>query len=150
MGTSQIYFPYFVGVSAAARKRKRVAETRGETILLVEDDTKVLDVAHRFLEEGGYHVISTSDIAEALATVQDGRRPVHLLATDVVMPGMSGRDLAERLRSVLPDLKTLYISGYTDDAIAHHGVLGPGVAFLEKPYSRQDLLAAVRRALDAD
>ena len=151
MGTNfRIYFPPAdSAASPAARgKSRRATETRGETILLVEDDTKVLEVAHRFLEDGGYRVISTSNIAEALAMVQDGQRPIDLLATDVVMPGMSGRDLAERLRSVRPGLRTLYISGYTDDAIAHHGVLGPGVAFLEKPYSRQDLLAAVRRALD--
>lgn len=86
----------------------------------------MLEVAHRFLEEGGYQVISTSHIAEAPAMVEDRRRPIHLLATDVDMPGLSGRDLAERLRSVRPDLKALYISGYTDDAIAHHGVLDPG------------------------
>ena len=148
--TFKIYLPRAdSGASPAAHgKSKRAAETRGETVLVVEDDTKVLEVAHRFLEEGGYQVISTSQIAEALAIVEDRRRPIHLLATDVVMPGMSGRELAERLRSVRPGLKTLYISGYTDDAIDHHGVLGPGVEFLEKPYSSQDLLAAVRRALD--
>ena len=150
--TFKIYFPRVAAASSFAvpSESKRAAQARGETILLVEDDTKVLEVAHRFLEEGGYEVLSAHDFAEALALAQDPRRRIHLLATDVVMPGMSGRDLAERLRSMRPELKTLYISGYTDDAIARHGVLRSGAAFLEKPYSRQDLLAAVRRALELD
>jgi CheY-like chemotaxis protein len=150
--TFKIYFPRVDSASSFAvpSESKRAAQARGETILLVEDDTKVLEVAHRFLEEGGYEVLSAHDFAEALALAQDPRRRIHLLATDVVMPGMSGRDLAERLRSMRPELKTLYISGYTDDTIARHGVLRSGAAFLEKPYSRQDLLAAVRRALELD
>lgn len=151
MGTTfKIYFPC---IDSPATFTVRSDETqielgRGETILVVEDDAKVLAVAHRFLEEGGYHVISTSDIAKALEIVRDHEDPIHLLATDVVMPEMSGRELAQRLRSSRPEMKTLYVSGYTDDAIAHHGVLEEDVALLEKPYSRVSLLRAVRRALD--
>jgi len=151
MGTTfKIYFPC-IDSPATFTVRSDGAQIelgRGETILVVEDDAKVLEVAHRFLEEGGYHVISTSDIAKALEIVRDREEPIHLLATDVVMPGMSGRELAERLRPSRPEMKTLYVSGYTDDAIAHHGVLEEDVALLEKPYSRVSLLRAVRRALD--
>jgi PAS domain S-box-containing protein len=153
MGTTfKIYFPC-IDSPATFTVRSEGAQIelgRGETILVVEDDAKVLEVAHRFLEEGGYHVISTSDIAKALEIVRDREDAIHLLATDVVMPGMSGCELAERLRSSRPEMKTLYVSGYTDDAIAHHGVLEEDVALLEKPYSRGSLLRAVRRALDGD
>jgi PAS domain S-box-containing protein len=151
MGTTfKIYFPCIDSPATFTVRSDgtQVELGRGETILVVEDDAKVLEVAHRFLEEGGYHVISTSDIAKALEIVRDREDPIHLLATDVVMPGMSGPELAERLRSSRPEMKTLYVSGYTDDAIAHHGVLEEDVALLEKPYSRVTLLRAVRRALD--
>ena len=152
MGTTvKIYFPPVQ--SEATVPLLRDAETsdrgHGETILLVEDDEKVLGVAQRFLDNGSYRVIAAAEIADALDIVNNHPGPIHLLATDVVMPGMNGRELAEELQSIRPDMKILYLSGYTDDAIAHHGVLEPGVEFLEKPYSRPKLLSAVRRALDA-
>jgi DNA-binding NtrC family response regulator len=148
--TFKIYFPCIDSPATFALRceESHVELGHGETILVVEDDAKVLEVAHRFLEEGGYHVISTQDIAKALHVVHSLEDPIHLLATDVVMPGMSGSELAARLRSLRPEMKTLYVSGYTDDAIAHHGVLENDVALLEKPYSRLSLLRAVRRALD--
>jgi len=148
--TFKIYFPCIDSPATFALRRDEahVELGHGETVLVVEDDAKVLEVAHRFLEEGGYNVLSTPHITQALDLVRFHEGPIHLLATDVVMPGMSGSELAVRLRSLRPEMKTLFVSGYTDDAIAHHGVLEDDVALLEKPYSRLSLLRAVRRALD--
>jgi two-component system, cell cycle sensor histidine kinase and response regulator CckA len=148
--TIKIYLPSLdcPAVYDARRTEVRVEEGRGETILLVEDDPKVLQIGQRFLSQAGYHVIPAEGITSALELVANYGETIHLLATDVILPTMSGRDLAERLQSMRPDIRTLYLSGYTDDAIAQHGVLDVGVAFLEKPYDRLGLLAAVRRALD--
>jgi PAS domain S-box-containing protein len=148
--TIKIYLPSLdcPAVYADPRSDPRVEEGRGETILLVEDDPNVLQVGQRFLTQAGYHVIPADGTTTALDLVANYRDTIHLLATDVILPMMSGRDLAERLQSLRPNIRTLYLSGYTDDAIAQHGVLDVGVAFLEKPYDRLGLLAAVRRALD--
>src|SRR5215510_12404108 len=100
---------------------------RGETILLVEDALRVRAVVREILEMNGYHVLEARHGAEAIEISERHRGPIHLMVTDVVMPQMSGRELAQRLLPVRPDMRVLYMSGYTDDAIVRHGVLG-GVA----------------------
>jgi CheY-like chemotaxis protein len=121
---------------------------RGETILLVEDEPGVRSLVRDTLKEDGYIVLEASNSAEALLLSEQHPGPIHLLFTDVVLPGLSGRHLAERLLLQRPELKILYMSGYTDDAIVHHGVLEPGVAFLHKPFTLQILAHKVREVLD--
>jgi PAS domain S-box-containing protein len=119
-----------------------------ETILLVEDDDEVRALARETLDENGYVVIPAADPAEALRLVSSHAGPIHLLVTDVVLPQLSGRGLAERLTPEHRDLRVLYMSGYTDDAIVRHGVLEEGAAFLQKPFTPHTLLLKVREVLD--
>jgi len=121
-----------------------------ETILLVEDEDGVRCLAHLALTTHGYIVLEAVDCRDALQIVQRHQGPIHLLLTDVVMPGQSGRELAERLATQIPQLKVLYMSGYTDDAIIRHGILQAEVAFLHKPYTPISLLKKVRSVLDAN
>ena len=120
-----------------------------EIILLVEDDEAVRNLARRVLTESDYTVLEAGNGEEAIQVCQQHQGPLHLLLTDVVLPGgMSGRKIAERLVLLRPEVKVLCMSGYTDDAIVHHGVLEPGIAFLEKPFTPTALLQKVRRVLD--
>lgn len=120
-----------------------------ETVLLVEDDVLVRDVAAGVLRDRGYIVIEAGSAGQALKLAEQHRDRIHLLITDVVMPELSGPDLAERLRSTHPTTRVLYTSGYTDDMIAHHGVLEAGVWFLPKPFTPTGLSLKVREVLDA-
>jgi len=121
-----------------------------EVVLLVEDEDNIREPAQEILESRGYTVLAASDASEALAIAQVHQGPIHLLVTDVVMPGMSGSQLAERLGTMRPEARVLYISGYPEDAIAHHGVLKqPGPAFLQKPFPPGVLLSTVRSVLDS-
>jgi len=128
---------------------KQSSEVPGgsETILLVEDAGPLREVAHRFLRQGGYTVIEAEDGAAALAAAREHTGPIHLLLTDVVMPGRSGPELAKELRTAYPNLPILYMSGYTDEALSHHGVLEEGIALLEKPFTRGALLRKLRELL---
>ncbi|MEI6669038.1 MAG: PAS domain S-box protein [Acidobacteriota bacterium] len=119
-----------------------------ETILLVEDELSILNLTRLVLERRGYDVIAASTPAEAIRLAEHYSGPIHLLMTDVVMPDMNGRVLAERLIASRPGLKWLFMSGYTADVIAHQGVLDAGLNFIQKPYAIENLAAAVRRALD--
>jgi two-component system, cell cycle sensor histidine kinase and response regulator CckA len=118
-----------------------------ETVLLVEDEAAVREVTREQLESLGYRVLSCADASEALAACVGREEPLHLLLTDVVMPGMNGRELAERLTKGRPGLRVLYTSGYGEDVIARHGVLEPGVLLLQKPYALPKLAGLVRTAL---
>jgi PAS domain S-box-containing protein len=120
----------------------------GETILLVEDDDQVREVARLVLERQGYLVLEAADGQQALQLAGDHSGPIHLLLTDVVMPGLSGQAVVETLTRTRPEVKILYISGYADEAIMHHGVLEPGVAMLQKPFSVLALARQVRAVLD--
>jgi len=122
---------------------------RRETILLVEDSERVRDVVREILDMHGYEVVEASHGAEALAASARHPGPIHLMVTDVVMPEMSGRELAQRLSPLRPEMKVLYMSGYTDDAIVRHGVLDAGMAFLSKPFSPDALAGKVRELLDS-
>ncbi len=121
-----------------------------EAILLVEDNEALRAMIHETLDGAGYTVVAGSNPREALGSADSRTAPIHLLLTDVVMPGMSGRELAEILEASRPGLRVVYMSGYTDEAISHHGVLNPGTRFLQKPFSAGALLRTVRQALDAD
>jgi len=138
--------------AAAALDPAIVSETppaRTETILLVEDALRVRAVVREILEMNGYHVLEARHGAEAIEISERHRGPIHLMVTDVVMPHMSGGELAQRLQPVRPDMRVLYMSGYTDDAIVRHGVLGAGMAFLSKPFTPDALALKVREVLDS-
>jgi PAS domain S-box-containing protein len=119
-----------------------------ETILIVEDADVVRNLAREVLSQSGYTVLEARDGKEALRVCQQHEGPIHLLLTDVVMPGMSGCEVAEQLASLRPEMKVLYMSGYTDNAIVRHGVLESGIAYLQKPFSPAALTQKVREALD--
>src|SRR5207253_29642 len=120
-----------------------------ETVVLAEDERLVRVLAQKVLERAGYRVLVAAGGAEALALAESNDGPIHLLLTDVVMPEMTGRELARRLTSLRPGLRVLYMSGYADEAVAQHGVLDPGTAFLQKPFTPEALAKKVRGVLDA-
>ena len=148
--TFKIYLPVVEGKTEPEQKGKIVLEgLRGsETVLLVEDEKSVLDLVRDILQRYGYSVLEAQNGEEALNISNQHEGPIHLMLTDAVMPGMSGRELAERAQSLRPEIKILYMSGHTDDAIAHHGVLAPGVNFIEKPFVPEDLVRKLRQVLD--
>jgi PAS domain S-box-containing protein len=119
-----------------------------ETILVVEDEEQVRAVLEGILRRAGYQVLTASGGAEALSTFSASSTPIHLLLTDVIMPGMSGPVLAQRLQALRPGLEVLFISGYTNDEIDHHGVLDAGTHFLEKPVTPDALTRKIREVLD--
>ncbi|MDQ5910090.1 MAG: hypothetical protein QG599_2185, partial [Pseudomonadota bacterium] len=121
-----------------------------ETVLLVEDEAALLKLNTRMLQQLGYTVLAAGSPDQALQQVQAHDEPIHLLLTDVVMPGMSGRDLWQRLSALRPDMRCVFMSGYTANVIAHHGVLDEGVHFLQKPFSREALAREIRQALSVD
>jgi len=119
-------------------------------VLIAEDEASVRELARDRLEASGYYyVLEAAHPDEARAVFPRHAGPIDLLLTDVIMPWISGRELADRLRAEWPALEVLYMSGYTDRAIVHHGVLDPDVAFLEKPFAAADLRRKVREVLDA-
>lgn len=147
--TFKIYLPTVD--EAAAPMTESYALSTGqvtETVLVVEDEEGVRKIAVRALQSQGYHVLEASSGKQALQVVSSFNDKIDILVTDVVMPEMSGRQLAESLRTRLPDLKILYQSGYTDDAVIRHGILEAEVAFLQKPYSPMSLIKKVREVLD--
>jgi len=126
-----------------------VSSSGTETILLVEDNAALCKLVTRFLEPAGYTVLLASTGEEALQLLERHEEPVHLLLSDVVMPGMSGWQLAERLAQTRPGMKVLYVSGYTSDTIVRHGVSNGQVPFLNKPFIAAALLQKVREVLDS-
>jgi two-component system sensor histidine kinase EvgS len=119
----------------------------GETVLIVEDETSILKLAKRILEQLDYNILTAETPGEAVALTNEHDGEIHLLITDVVMPEMNGRDLAEKLQAEYPKLKVLFMSGYTANVIAHHGVLDADVHFIQKPFSNKDLAVKVKKAL---
>ncbi len=150
--TFKIYFARHEGDAAAHPKEDtdRPPGSRGETVLVVEDEAPILNMSRTMLRRLGYTVLTAGTAEEATSLVKAYDGEIHLLITDVVMPEMNGRDLAERLRALRPGLKALFMSGYTANAIAHHGVLEEGVQFIQKPFSVKELAVKVREALETD
>ena len=147
--TFKIYFPLVEEAATVPAAHEAPGSLQGtETVLLAEDSAAVRTVANQVLTRHGYKVLEAVDGRSALEVGTRHEGPVHLLVTDVVMPEMSGRQLAERLKERRPALKVLFVSGYTDDAITRHGILEPGIAFLQKPFTPESLARKVREVLD--
>jgi two-component system, cell cycle sensor histidine kinase and response regulator CckA len=119
-----------------------------ETLLLVEDEQAVRAITRHVLQTCGYTILEAAHGAEAIKICEQNPGPIHLLVSDVVMPGMGGRQLAETLLSLRPEMKVLFLSGYTDDAVVRHGVLEAGTNFLQKPFTPASLAEKVREVLD--
>ncbi len=150
--TFTIYLPRYRGIDAQKQHEGPVTPAaRGqETILLVEDEPAILEMTTTMLEGQGYTVKAAVTPGEAIRLARDNAGEIHLLMTDVVMPEMNGRELAKTLLTLYPDIKRLFMSGYTANVIAHHGVLDEGVYFIQKPFSIKELSAKVREALDGN
>jgi two-component system cell cycle sensor histidine kinase/response regulator CckA len=145
-----IHLPRHTG-KAEQLHAERVVDPRSgqETILLVEDEAPLLEVARRMLAGQGYKLLTARSPGEAIQMARDHQGTIDLLVTDVIMPEMSGRDLAKNILSIYPQARCLFMSGYTSDVIAHQGKLEEGVLFLQKPFTAKDLLAMVSRGLVA-
>src|SRR5208283_5004969 len=148
------YFPRIDGREDAAAAQESLALPRAEhgqeTILLVEDETNLRHLARQYLEIQGYKILAAEDSAAALQIVDGYQGTIDLLLTDVVMPGMNGRELATHISKLLPEVRVLYMSGYTENAIGHDGTLDPGINLLQKPFSLPALKDRVREVLDSE
>jgi len=148
--TFKVYLPAVKDTPERVSPRAQTRVQGGdETILLVEDDERVRGLAKQVLARSGYIVIEASNAEDALRIASGYSGPIHLLLTDVILPGVNGRVLAQQISERYPHTKVLYMSGYTDNAVVHHGVLAPGVAFLQKPFTPAAFARAVREVLDA-
>jgi PAS domain S-box-containing protein len=147
--TFKIYLPRFVDHNVVTEQEKKtdIPLSRGETVLVVEDEPALLMMAKMMLGKLGYQVLAAGTPGAAIALAEEHETPIHLVITDVVMPEMNGRELAEWLQSLYPSMKVLFMSGYTADVIAHRGVLKEGVHFIQKPFSIKDLAVKVRDVL---
>jgi two-component system cell cycle sensor histidine kinase/response regulator CckA len=151
-GTSfKIYLPRIEETAVPAgregKKETQIAERGSETILLVEDEKGVRELAREYLASSGYTVIEAEDGHTALELAAMHVGPIHLLLTDVVMPGISGRELAERVSQIRPGIKIIYMSGYTDQAVVHHGILRNDAVLLQKPFTLMTLAGKLREML---
>ncbi len=149
--TFKIYLPRDAEpVKTAARRHEQTGISGGtETVLVVEDEPAVRDLTCRILREQGYKVLEAGSGTDALHIAADhAGKDIHLLVSDVVMPQMSGRELSDRIKALYPNIKTLFISGYAEDAIAHHGIVADGVHLLGKPFSSRQLTKTARGILD--
>ncbi len=148
--TFKLYFPQVQERVASGKPAPGVGkQPRGdETVLLVEDDDAVRTLTRHILQNCGYTVLEASNGRDAVRLAEGRQGPIHLLVTDVVMPYMGGRQVAERLAAMKPGIKVLYCSGYTDDTVIRHGILEKGTAFVQKPYSPVLLAQKVRDVLD--
>jgi len=150
--TFKIYLPRSEEEHVVVQDRAgiEVLKGQGETVLLVEDEVAIVRLATAMLEDLGYRVVTADTPAQALRLAEIHQGDIQLLLTDVVMPGMNGRELATQVQTIYPRLKILYMSGYTANAIAHHGILGDGINYIQKPFSRTDLSIRVREVLGSD
>jgi signal transduction histidine kinase len=149
--TFKIYLPRATGQSVAVLAKSAAATSLGnnETLLLVEDEIAILKLAERVLKGLGYRVMAANSPLEAIAMAQNCPEPIDLLITDVIMPELNGRDLANRLQGLFPGLKVLFMSGYTSNVIMHRGVLDKDVFLLQKPFSKNELAGKIRQVLTA-
>ena len=148
--TFRVYLPRYAAqaVETEQEAAAKTAINRGETVLVVEDEPSLQVMAKRMLEKLEYRVLSASTPNEAIGLAEKHAGEIKLLITDVIMPEMNGRDLAERMQSLYPGMKILFMSGYTADVVVNGGVLDKGVNFIQKPFSMRNLAVKVREALD--
>jgi hypothetical protein len=145
-----IHLPHVTEAASSRRSSPNTMPTRGsETVLIVEDVVGLRHLIARTLESAGYTALTAASGDEALSMLEEHQEPVHLMLTDVVMPGIGGHDLAQRLTQTRPMMKVLYMSGYTDDVIVRHGVLEERMPFISKPFGTLELIRTVRQVLDA-
>ena len=152
--TFKIYFPRVAEraetvAQVVSSEEAVLTEPGTETILLAEDEANLRYLARQFLEKQGYKVIEAADGAAAMQIAVAHEGVIHLLLTDVIMPGMNGRELAQRISEIRPQTKVLYMSGYTENVIGHDGTLDAGVSLLQKPFTLRDLKSKVREVLDS-
>ena len=148
----RIYFPEASCPETVERAPKAMkgGTTGDEVILVVEDEPSILATVVRVLRKHGYHILEAASAEEALSLLEETDCTLDMLLTDVILPGMTGRELADRICAFCPDIRVLYTSGYTDDIIAQHGMLEPGINFIQKPYPLTALLDRVREVLDTE
>jgi CheY-like chemotaxis protein len=148
--TFSMFLPRYIGSEPATATKldRRRLPGGSETLLLVEDEAAVRSSARRLLERQGYHVLEARHGADALRIVEESGRPIDLVVTDLVMPEMGGKELAERLRAHRPGLKILFMSGYTEKSIAAGGIMPPHTGFVEKPFTVEQLMRRLREILD--
>jgi two-component system, cell cycle sensor histidine kinase and response regulator CckA len=149
----RVYLPVYQQKKNGLEQKKAAAgriERGSETILLIEDEPAILKLGAKMLETLGYHVLAAARPGEALQLAEEHAGEIHLLITDVVMPEMNGREIAKRLLALYPDMKRIFMSGYTANVIAHRGVLDEGVNFIQKPFTREALSRKVREVLEAE
>jgi len=138
-------------IAARSDLKENIARHHGtETVLLVEDEDMVRKLTSELLEESGYVVLEANGGEQAAELFKAHKGRIDLLITDVVMPKISGKEVAERLKKVHPETKVLFMSGYTDEAIVHHGIVDSHIAFIQKPFSENALTRKVRDVLDAE
>ena len=149
--TFKIYFPRTEGQTRRVPAERLAAPSINgtETLLVVEDDAALRALTNRILQQYGYSILEASNGIDALDIAMRYAGTIHLVITDVVMPEMGGKDLISKLKAIRPDVKALYVSGYTDNAIVHHGILDSDVAFLQKPFTVEKLLRKAREVLDS-
>lgn len=147
--TFKIYIPRHEGssVTETLQDPAKIPMGHGEIILLVEDDPSILAMGKAMLERLGYTALAAGDPNQVLDLIKEHKGQIHLLMTDVVMPKMSGKDLAQEMKTLIPEIKILFMSGYTANVITHRGILDEEVNFIQKPFSIKDLAAKVREAL---
>jgi CheY-like chemotaxis protein len=134
-------------VCQPVQRSEAAASASVETVLLVDDEDGVRHVAREFLKIKGYSVLEAGEAREAMRIAAQHTGPIHVMLTDIVMPGVKGEELAEQIRAVRPELKVLYMSAYTEDAVLNLGILAPGTNFIEKPFGIDDLARKVREVL---
>ncbi len=148
--TFKIYLPQLDHTAQKSKQRRGALVQQGgsETVLIVEDDTSVRSLINQVLDQNGYNMLIAANGAEALPLARQHPQPIHLLVVDMILPGLNGFEVAQQLILLHPELKTLYISGYTDNTVVRQGLLEPGAAFLQKPFTPAVLTGKVREVLD--
>jgi len=146
--TFRVYLPLWVAGPSQPVRPAPLEDLNGrQTVMVVEDQVEVRNYAAKVLQLHGYQVVVAANAGEALLAVEDSTGQLDLLLTDVIMPRMSGRELAERMTALRPDLRVLFMSGYTDDVVVGHGVQEHTSRFVQKPFTPEELLRAVQEAL---
>jgi len=148
--TFKVYIPLYAleKPEPAHEGTEKIEQSRGETVLIVEDDQVMLEMSLMMLSDLGYNVITADTPGEALNIVKNNSSEIDLAITDVIMPEMNGRELAEQILSLRPGIKHIFMSGYTSDVIAHQGILDEGINFIQKPFMLRELAAKIRAVLD--